>query len=224
MNSIIIVEHFDRSDCVVVPLLGKVIAFVTAGHDVPLPVLGCHVVLVEPRLYVHLFGQGWVFDDGLGGVLHALLHAGEACDLERDCGGRVDAEDVVVGELEVVLLGHLGELLEFRALAVLERQNVRHPREMERPGVARQLLERIEQFATLLVCGWDCDRVFEPHLLDVLEGVVQPDAALLALRGRLEQRLHFGFARVIADLVRLADDVFGLHLQFVLFWPLECFE
>jgi len=153
MYSYIILHHFDRTHLIVMPLPHEVIPLLTATHDIPLPVLSGHVLLLEPRFNLHLFGLRWILNDSFCEVLHSLLHAGKSCDLECDRSVGVNAEDMVICELNVVVLGHFALILQFGTLAVLESQNVWHASEVEGSDIVgeSQILEWLESFAALFV-------------------------------------------------------------------------
>lgn len=57
-------------------------------------------------------------------MYYAFLHTAVTCDLKGYCSIRVDLEDMVECELNVILLDNLGKLLEFCTLAIFKCQHL----------------------------------------------------------------------------------------------------
>jgi len=71
-------------------------------------------------------------------MMHTFLHATVTCDLEGYCSVVIDVEDMVECELKVVLLGNLGQLLEFSTLATFKCQHLWETGELKGSVVHRQ--------------------------------------------------------------------------------------
>lgn len=218
-----IVQHCDGTDCTVVFLDGEVHALGWPSKIISTMVCGSGVV-VKPWFDIHLFGCGWVIYDCFREVLHAFLHTREAGDLKCHSSARVDTEDMVECELNVVLLDHLWKLLEFGTLTLLECEGVWQACEMEWPVICGQCtLECFKCLAPLFVRSWYLYCPPKPNALDVVEGMVDPDAAVFSFSGRVVKRVHLGTTRVVAHFVSLPDDVLSFQLQKGLFRPFQCF-
>lgn len=221
MYSNIIEDHFNVTDWILVHLLREVIALEWTSHDISLFVDSCYIVFI-PWLDVHLLGLRWIFNDCFREMMHAFLHATLTCDLEGYCSIVVDVEDMVECELKVVLLGYLGQLLEFSTLSIFKCQHVWQPGELKgsvvhwKCGFTQSLLN----LASLPVGCRYLYLVLEPDTPYVLLWMVQPHALVWTVGCRLEECLCLGFASSVANLVRLPDDIFGFQLHFGLIRPL----
>jgi len=221
----IIEDNFNLTDCSLVHLLGEVVALEWTGHDFPLFVDSCCVVFLLPWFDVHLLGLRWIFNNCFGGMYYAFLHTAVTCDLKGYCSIRVDLEDMVECELNVILLDNLGKLLEFCTLAIFKCQHLWETGELkwsvvEGEGGVKCLLS----LAPLLVGCRYLYLVLEPYILYFLLWMVQPDALVWPVGCRLEERVCLGFARAVAHLVCLPDNIFGFQLHLGLIRPLQFFK